>query len=101
MEPWLLVLVEVVCVGNMWLVVGTIAASDVLRNSYYIFLYFGLGVAWLKVADFLFGFLGISVEFDVVERGNGAALAAYTGRLLGVTLCYSGGNIGKDPVFKL
>lgn len=96
-EPWLLVLVPAVCAGIIWFVVSTVAASDVVSNSYYIFLYFGLGVAWLKVAEFLFRFLGVSAELDVVERGNGAALAAYTGGLLGVTLCYSGGNIGEGP----
>jgi uncharacterized membrane protein YjfL (UPF0719 family) len=95
--PWLLILVPVLCAAIIWYVVNVLAASDVVSNLYYILLYFGLGVAWLKVSEFLFRFFGISAELDVVERGNPAALVAYTGGLLGVSLCYSGGNIGEGP----
>jgi uncharacterized membrane protein YjfL (UPF0719 family) len=42
-------------------------------------------------------FFGISAELDVVERGNPASMAAYTGGMIGITLCYSGGNIGEGP----
>lgn len=96
-SPWLLMMVPVLCAGIIWFVVSLLAASDVVNNTYYILLYFGLGVVWLKVAEFIFRFLGISAELDVAERGNPAALAAYGGGMIGITLCYSGGNIGEGP----
>jgi uncharacterized membrane protein YjfL (UPF0719 family) len=95
--PWLLMMVPVLCAGIIWFVVSVLAASDVVSSSFYILLYFGLGVVWLKVAEFLFRFLGVSAELDVVERGNPAALSAYAGGMIGITLCYSGGNIGEGP----
>jgi hypothetical protein len=57
LEPWLLILVPVLCAGIIWYVVSVLAASDVVINVYYILLYFGLGVVWLKVAEYLFRFL--------------------------------------------
>jgi uncharacterized membrane protein YjfL (UPF0719 family) len=95
--PWLLVLVPLFSAAIIWYVVVYLAASDVVNNIYYILLYFGLGVLWLKVAEYLFRFLGISAENDIVERSNLAALCAYTGGLFGVALCYAGGNIGEGP----
>jgi hypothetical protein len=42
-------------------------------------------------------YAGISVRDDVIERRNRAALPATVGGLVGVTLCYAGGNIGNGP----
>ena len=95
--PWLLVLVPLLAAAIIWYVVFYLAASDVVSDFYYIAIYFGLGVVWLKVAEYLFRFLGISAENDIVERGNLAALAAYAGGLMGIALCYAGGNIGEGP----
>ncbi len=96
-EPWVLMLVPAVCAGIIYFVLSYFAASDVVTDLFYILLYFGLGVIWLRVAEWLFRYLGISAEYDVIERHNRAALAAYTGGLLGIALCYSGGNIGEGP----
>jgi hypothetical protein len=98
-EPWLLELVPVGCAAVIWIVVARLAASDVVNELCYILFYFGMGILWLKLAEWLFRFLGISAESDVTARNNRAALAAYTGGLLGVTLCYCGGNIGEGPGF--
>jgi uncharacterized membrane protein YjfL (UPF0719 family) len=97
LEPWLLELVPVGCAAVIWIVVTRFAASDVVNDRYYILFYFGMGILWLKVAEWLFRYLGIIAETDVTERSNRAALAAYSGALLGITLCYSGGNIGEGP----
>jgi hypothetical protein len=100
-EPWLLELVPVGCAAVIWIVVTGFAASDVVSDMYYILYYFGMGILWLKVAEWLFRYLGISAESDVTARSNRAALAAYTGGLLGIALCYSGGNIGEGPGFEV
>jgi uncharacterized membrane protein YjfL (UPF0719 family) len=60
-------------------------------------MYIVLGLAWLRAAAFTFPYLGLSPRDDVVERGNRAAMAALVGALLGVTLCYAGGNVGDGP----
>jgi len=73
------------------------SASDVRSDTYYMLVYLGLGVIWLALVKWLFPFLGISLEGDVLERGNLAALAALSGALVGASLCYSGGNIGEGP----
>jgi uncharacterized membrane protein YjfL (UPF0719 family) len=73
------------------------SASDVRTSTYYLMVYLALGIAWLALVKWLFSFLGISFEFDVVERSNPAALAALSGALLGTTFCYAGGNIGEGP----
>ena len=42
-------------------------------------------------------FSGSSARDDVIERGNRAAAAAIAGAILGITLCFAGGNIGDGP----
>jgi len=96
-QPWLLPWVPVVSAAIILLTLCLFAASDVVSSAFYILAYFGLGALWLRVAEWLFRYLGISAELDVFERGNRAALAAYAGGLMGVALCYSGGNIGEGP----
>ncbi len=93
----LLILAPAISAAVIGFVLGRFAASDVISDLNYILLYFGLGILWLRVAEWVFRYLGISAEYDVTERGNMAALVAYTGGLLGVALCYSGGNIGEGP----
>jgi uncharacterized membrane protein YjfL (UPF0719 family) len=97
LEPWLLPLVPAVCMAVIWVVLSFFAASDVVSDFTYILLYFGTGALWLRAAEWLFRFLGISAELDIIDRSNRAALLAYGGGLLGIALCYSGGNIGEGP----
>jgi uncharacterized membrane protein YjfL (UPF0719 family) len=63
----------------------------------YQFMYFVLGLAWVKGVEFLFAWGGISVRDDVVERGNAAAAEALSGALIGAALAYAGANIGDGP----
>ena len=63
----------------------------------YQFMYFMLGVAWLKVVESLFVWGGVSARDDVMERGNAAAVPAIGGSLIGVACAYAGGNIGDGP----
>jgi hypothetical protein len=73
------------------------SAGDVRRTPAYLIMYFLLGLAWLRLSESLFAYAGVSLRDDVFERGNGAALPAVSGALMGVTLCYAGGNAGDGP----
>lgn len=79
------------------LVLRTLAAPDVRDDPVYLAFYFLLGLAWLRLVEFLFGFVGTSGRDDVIERRNGAALPMTAGVMIGATLCYAGGNIGAGP----
>ena len=96
-RPWLLPWVPVAAAAVILVTVNFFAASDVVSDTFYVLGYFGLGVLWLAVAELGFRYLGISAQIDIADRGNGAALAAYAGGLIGIALCYSGGNIGEGP----
>ena len=78
-------------------VLRTIASFDVVDDLRYQFMYLVLGLAWMRIAQTAFAFAGLSARDDVVERGNGAAAIALAGALIGVALCYVGGNIGDGP----
>lgn len=87
----------IACAAVLLLVLTTAAAPDVRDDPAYIVMYFVLGLAWLRAAEFVFAYAGLSVRDDVIERENVAALLASSGALVGVTLCYAGGNIGAGP----
>ncbi len=85
------------CATLVLFVLVTGGSHDVRAVIEYLFMYSVLGLAWLRVAEFLFSYAGVSARDDVVERGNTAATIALAGALVAVTLCYSGGNIGDGP----
>lgn len=73
-------------------------SDAVVRSTLaYQFMYFALGMAWLKAAEFLFAWGGLSVRDDVVERGNAAAGIALGGALIGCACAYAGANVGDGP----
>jgi uncharacterized membrane protein YjfL (UPF0719 family) len=74
-----------------------LAADDVRGDSIYVFFYLVMGAAWVAVSIYTLALLGLSLRDDVVERGNRAAGVALAGALVGLTLCYAGGNIGNGP----
>lgn len=79
------------------LVLKTLSAHDVRDDIRYLGLYFLLGAAWVGAAMFCIPVSGISARDDVVERGNGSAAWVIAGAMLGITLCFAGGNIGDGP----
>jgi len=81
----------------IFVVLRTVASFDVVNDFRYQFMYLVLGLAWLRVAQAGFALAGLSARDDVVERGNPAAAIALAGALVGVALCYAGGNIGDGP----
>jgi uncharacterized membrane protein YjfL (UPF0719 family) len=73
------------------------ASFDVQDSPAYLFQYVLLGAAWLGGATTLVTWLGLSARDDVAERDNPAAAVALAGALLGLALCYAGGNVGDGP----
>jgi uncharacterized membrane protein YjfL (UPF0719 family) len=73
------------------------AASDVVTDGRYLYLYFVLGLAWVGVATMIFPATGLILRDDAVERRNPAVAPALAGAILGVALTYAGGNIGDGP----
>ena len=97
-ERSLLLAVPLVCAAVLFWVLVRYAASDVRDAPVYLFLYMTLGAAWLGVGGSLvLPLFGLSARDDVIERGNQAAAFAISGALLGITLCFAGGNIGDGP----
>jgi uncharacterized membrane protein YjfL (UPF0719 family) len=92
-----LVSVLCVCLAILAVILRTAAASDVREAPQYLFMYLVIGLAWLRVAQWLFPMLGLHPRDDLVERRNRAALPAWAGALIGVTCCYAGGNVGDGP----
>ncbi|HET7694526.1 MAG TPA: hypothetical protein VFK57_02370 [Vicinamibacterales bacterium] len=86
-----------VCGVAILLVLETLASFDVVDAPEYQFMYGVLGLAWLRIGERFFAFAGLSVRDDLIERRNGAAIAAMAGAFAGLTLCYAGGNIGDGP----
>lgn len=73
------------------------AASDVRDAPQYIALYFLMGLAWTGLAALFLSYLGLGIRDDVLERRNGAAAIAIAGAVVGIMLCFAGGNIGDGP----
>jgi hypothetical protein len=54
-------------------------------------------MAWVGAAKGLLALFGLSARDDVVERNNRAAGFALASGLVGLTLCFAGGNVGDGP----
>lgn len=87
----------ILCGLLIYSVLRTWASFDVVDAPPYLFMYVVLGLAWLRLLENSFAFLGLSVRDDVAERGNRSAALALAGAFVGVTSCYAGGNIGDGP----
>lgn len=87
----------VACAVLLYAVLETAASYDVVDAPQYQLMYVVLGLAWLRLAETMFPYVGLSPRDDVIERSNHAALFAYVGALFAVTLCYAGGNVGNGP----
>jgi uncharacterized membrane protein YjfL (UPF0719 family) len=61
-------------------------------------LLFLLGAAtWMGIAAASFGWIGLSVRDDAIQRANLASNIVTCGALVGVALAYAGSNIGAGP----
>lgn len=73
------------------------AADDVRDAPQYLFMYLVMGQAWMFVAAWAFQFAGLHSRDDLLERRNAAALPAWAGALIAVSLCFAGANVGNGP----
>jgi len=72
------------------------ASFDV--EGIYILLYILFGIAWIGLGmRCIFTCFDLSWQDDALHGSNAAAAAALTGGFLGMTLIYSGANIGDGP----
>ena len=93
----LLFTAPLLCAVILVVVLLTLSASDVRDAPRYIALYMVLGAAWIAIGSLSLPLVGISPHDDVAERRNPAAAYAITGALIGITLCFAGGNVGDGP----
>lgn len=92
-----LVLVPPACAALLYLVLKLAAASDVRDSDVYLPFYMLVGAAFVGAGTLLPRLFGLSARDDVVERGNDSAALAVGGALVGLTLCFAGGNVGNGP----
>jgi uncharacterized membrane protein YjfL (UPF0719 family) len=85
------------CGLSIFVVLKAGASSDVVDSPEYLFMYVVVGLAWVRAVQSMFPYLGLSPRDDVFERRNKAAVLLLIGAMLGVTLCYAGGNVGDGP----
>ncbi|WP_020621198.1 hypothetical protein [Paenibacillus daejeonensis] len=76
----------------------TMASFDVVNDGLYISMYLFLGFLCLALGSMLLRkVFDLSWDDDALQRGNRASLAAYAGAFLGMTMIYTGANIGDGP----
>lgn len=93
----LMSLVPIASAAFLFIMLLTLSSSDVQDSPVYITFYLLMGIAWLGIAILFMPFAGLSARDDAIERRNPGAIYAICGALLGMTLCFAGGNIGNGP----
>jgi uncharacterized membrane protein YjfL (UPF0719 family) len=97
-DRWSLYVHPLICAAVLYAVLRLYSSSDVRDSATYILFYSVMGAAWVGLAArYFLPYFGLSSRDDVVERKNPAAAHALGGAILGVTLCFAGGNIGNGP----
>lgn len=75
-----------------------LASFDVVNDIFFIIFYIVIGYAWLYLGLILMSFFfDLSWIDDALNMNNKAALISVTGGFLGLTIIYSGANIGDGP----
>lgn len=85
------------CAVFLYLVLARLSSADVRSDMETIAQYLALGLAWIAGTVWVFGFLGVSMRDDVIERRNPAAGFVLAGQLIAATCCFAGANIGDGP----
>lgn len=96
-DRWGLFFFPLICAAVLAAVLRLYSSLDVQTDPVYIAFYLVMGAAWVGFASRFLGTFGLSARDDVIERRNPAAAYAIGGALLGITLCFAGGNIGNGP----
>ena len=89
--------IPLLCVAVLFVVLKLAASHDVRDSWPYLMMYLVMGAAWVVLWTGTLRFVGVSVRDDALERRNPAASYAIAGVLVGLTLCFAGGNIGNGP----
>jgi len=88
-----------ICAAAIYVVLRLWSASDVREDGGAITEYFVFSLFWVFAAQGVFGFCGVSLRDDVVERGNRGAGFTIAGLMIGATCCVAGSNVGNGPGF--
>ncbi|MFN6461681.1 MAG: hypothetical protein RMZ41_007505 [Nostoc sp. DedVER02] len=94
---FLLLITPIICAGILYGTLRILASHDVRNNVLYLTFYLLMGATWVGIAVEAFLFCGLSVRDDAIERQNAAVSYGISGALIGITLCFAGGNIGDGP----
>jgi hypothetical protein len=81
----------------LFYVISEWSSHDVRDSQQYTFFYLVMGAGWLGLARPLLNYLSLFLRDDLLERNNGASGWACGGALLGLMLCFAGGNVGDGP----
>lgn len=92
----IMLVLPLVCLAILTIILKTYASFDVRDSATYMFFYIAMGMAWVGLF-LIMPLWGVSVRDDALERRNPAAALAVAGLMLGLTLAFSGGNIGDGP----
>jgi uncharacterized membrane protein YjfL (UPF0719 family) len=93
----ILLITPLVCVAILYFILRRLASFDVQEDYRYIAMYLTFGLAWIGMNISFSRSLGIIPRDDAVERRNLSAAIAISGAMLGILLCFAGGNIGDGP----
>ena len=75
-----------------------LASFDVVDSPFWILFYVLLGFVWIWLSMWsMFCFFDLSWIDDILNLNNKAALPAFVGGFLGLTVIYAGANIGDGP----
>lgn len=96
-DRWGLYLYPLLCAAILAAVLRFYSSWDVQSSALYTGFYLVMGAAWVGIASRVLALFGLSARDDVIERRNRAAGHAIGGALIGLTLCFAGGNIGDGP----
>ena len=79
-------------------VLSSMASYDVVDDAVYILMYIFFGYTCLAFGSMMVRMvLDLSWDDDALRRGNRSGVAAYAGAFLGMTMIYTGANIGDGP----
>lgn len=93
-----LILAPLVCIAGMGWLIDSFGDTEVRGDWRYVGMYTAMGALWLAVGAMVaFPLLGVYGRVDGLERRNRGAVIAHTGALVGLALCYAGGNFGDGP----
>ena len=90
-------LTPLLCLVLLFVILKLFASHDVRDDGTYLAFYLLMGAAWVPLAMWLLPLVGLDPRRDAIHRRNPAAVIAVVAAMIGLTLCFAGGNIGDGP----